>query len=87
MTSPAIKFRDGCLQVTVWRNKTTEGKTYYSANLTRSYRHGDDEWRETESLGGDDLLPAAELLKEAYVWIRNQKRADSKARKEQAAVA
>jgi hypothetical protein len=82
MTSPATKFRDGTLQVTVWRNTTTEGKTYYSVNPTRSYRQGDDEWRETDSLGQDDLLPMAELLKEAYAWIKHQKRADSKARKE-----
>lgn len=51
-------------------------------NPTRSYRNGDDEWRETDSLGQDDLLPMAELLREAYEWIRNQKRADAKARKE-----
>lgn len=80
--SPAIKFRDGTLQVTVWRNTTTEGKTYYSVNPTRSYKQGDDEWRETDSLGQDDLLAMAELLREAYAWIKAQKRADSKARKE-----
>jgi hypothetical protein len=81
MTSPAMKFRDGTLQVTVWRN-TGDNGTYYTVNPSRSYKKGDDEWRETDSLGQDDLLAMAELLREAYVWIRNQKRADSKARKE-----
>jgi hypothetical protein len=81
MTSPAIKFRDGTLQVTVWRNTGDRG-TYYTVNPTRSYKNGDDAWKETDSLGQDDLLAMAELLREAYAWIRNQKRADSKARKE-----
>lgn len=79
---PAIKFRDGQLQVTVWRNTSTDGKTYYTANPTRSYRQGDDTWRETDSLNGDDLLAMAELLREAYRWIREQRKADAKGRKE-----
>jgi hypothetical protein len=78
MSQPAIKFRDGCLQVVVWRNTSTEGKTFYSVTPTRSYRQGDDTWRETESFNAEDILPMAELLREAYVWIRNQKRADAK---------
>jgi hypothetical protein len=82
MSQPAIKFRDGTLQVTVWRNTSTGGQTYYTANPTRSYRQGDDTWRETDSLTADDLLAMAELLREAYAWIRMQKRADAKARKE-----
>jgi hypothetical protein len=87
MTSPAIKFRDGTLQVTVWRNTSTEGQTYYTANPSRSYKKGDDEWRETDSLGQDDLLPMAELLREAYRWIREQKKADAKGRKQAEAAA
>lgn len=78
MSTPVIKFRDGCLQVCVWRNTSTEGKTFYSATPQRSYRNGDDTWRETDSLNADDLLPMAELLREAYAWIKLQKRADAK---------
>lgn len=82
MSTPAIKFRDGALQVVVWRNTSTEGKTYYSATPQRSYRQGDDTWRETDSLNEIDLLAMAELLREAYAWIKMQKRADTKAAKE-----
>lgn len=82
MSSPAIKFRDGCLQVVVWRNTSTEGKTYYSVTPQRSYRTGDDTWKETDSLNGDDALPMAALLTEAHAWIRNQKRADAKGLRE-----
>lgn len=80
--SPAIKFRDSTLQVTVWRNNTTEGKTYYSVTPSRSYRAGDDAWKETDQLNADDLLAMAELLREAYAWIKTQRKADAKGRKE-----
>jgi len=84
MSTPAIKFRDGTLQVVIWRNTSTSGQTYYSATPQRSYKQGDDTWKETDSLNADDLLPMAELLREAYNWIRMQKRADAKGRKEAA---
>lgn len=82
MSQPATKFRDGCLQVVVWRNTSTSGQTYYSVNPMRSYKQGDDTWKETDSLSADDLLAMAELLREAYVWIKMQKRADAKGRRE-----
>lgn len=82
MTQPALKLRDGTLSVTIWRNTSTEGKTYYTANPQRSYRQGDDTWKETDSLNADDLLAMSELLREAYAWIRTQKRADAKGRRE-----
>lgn len=83
MTSaPAHKLRDGCLSVCIWRNTSTDGRTYYSATPQRSYKNGDDTWRETDSLNSDDLLAMAELLREAHVWIRNQKRADAAGRRQ-----
>jgi hypothetical protein len=81
MSTPAHKIRDGVLQVTIWKN-TGERGAYYTVNPTRSYKASDDAWKETDSLGQDDLLPMAELFREAYAWIKAQKRADAKARKE-----
>ncbi len=82
MSTPAHKFRDGCLQVVVWRNTSTSGQTYYTSNMSRSYKQGDDMWKETDSFNEEDLLPLGELMREAKAWIRNQKRADKKARNE-----
>lgn len=82
MSQPAHKLRDGCLAVVIWRNTSTSGQTYYTFNPTRSYKAGDDTWKETDNLNGDDLLAMAELLREAYAWVKNQKRADAKAAKE-----
>lgn len=35
-------------------------------------------WKATDSLNADDRLAMAELLREAYSWIKMQKRADAK---------
>ena len=55
--------------------------TWYSVNPSRSYKKGDETWKETDSLGFDDLLTMAELLRQAFTWIARQMQADSKARK------
>jgi hypothetical protein len=75
-SSSAHKFRDGCLQVCIRRNQGDRG-TYYTAMPIRSYEKGDDTWKETDSLTGDDLLAMAQLLREAYAWIKIQKKADA----------
>ncbi len=81
-TAPVHKLRDGCLQVCIWRNISTDGKSFYSLTPQRSYKSGDDTWRETDNLNADDALPMAELLREAYAWIKMQKQADAKAAKD-----
>ena len=80
MSKPAHKIRIGVLQVTIWRN-TGEKGNWYSVIPTRGYKQGDDTWKETDSLGFDDLLAMAKLLDEAHTWIVKQMQADSKARK------
>ena len=81
MSKPAHKIRTGALQVTIWRN-TGEKGPWYSVNPARSYKQGDDTWRETDSLGFDDLLTMAKLLDQAHTWITHQQQADAKARKQ-----
>jgi hypothetical protein len=85
MSQPAHKFRDGVLQVTIWRNPGEKGN-WYSVIPSRSYKKGDD-WKETESLGFDDLLAMSKLLSQAHTWIVDAKRADANARKESARAA
>jgi len=80
MSTPAHKIRVGNLSVTIWRN-TSEKGVWYSAKPNRSYKKDDDAWKDTDSLGYDDLLTMAELLRQAFAWIARQVQADSKARK------
>jgi hypothetical protein len=86
MSKPAHKIRIGALQATIWRNHGEKG-AWYSVTPARSYKQGDETWRETDSLGFDDLLTMAKLLDQAHTWITQQQQADAKARKtsEQAA--
>ena len=81
MSQPAHKIRIGVLQVTIWRNSGDKGN-WYSVIPSRGYKQGDDAWKETDSLNADDCLAMAELIRDAYAWIKLQRRADAKARKE-----
>lgn len=82
---PAHKIRSGALQVTIWRNHSDKGN-WYSVIPTRGYRQG-DAWKETDSLGFDDLLTMAKLFDLAHTWIMHQHLADAKGRKESAQAA
>jgi hypothetical protein len=86
MSKPAHKIRIGVLQATIWRN-TGDNGPWYSVVPSRSYKQGDETWKETDSLGADDLLPMAKLLDQAHTWIVSQQQADAKARKESAQAA
>jgi hypothetical protein len=81
MSQPAHKLRNGVLQVTIWRNHSEKGN-WYSVIPSRSYKQGDDIWKETDSLSREDLLPMAKLLDMADTWIMHQQQADAKARRE-----
>jgi hypothetical protein len=83
MSKPAHKIRCGVLAVVIWRNSGEKG-TYYTVNPTRSYKSGDETWKETDSLNFDDLLTMAKLFDLAHTWIMHQKQADASARKQSA---
>jgi hypothetical protein len=80
MSQPAHKIRCGVLQVVIWRNSGDKG-TYYTVNPTRSYKSGDETWKETDSLNFDDLLTMAKLFDLAHTWIMHQRQSDAKANK------
>lgn len=65
--TPAHKFRNRALSVTIWKNDSDKGP-WYSVTPSRSYKQG-DQWQESDNFGEDDLLPLAKLLDEAYGWI------------------
>jgi len=81
MSKPAHKIRNGVLQVTIWRNSGEKG-SWYSVTSSRSYKQGEETWKETDGLNSDDLLPMAKLLDLAHTWVMHQQQADAKSRKE-----
>jgi hypothetical protein len=85
MSQPAHKIRIGTLQVTIWRNLGENGN-WYSVVPSRGYRQ-EEIWKETDSLGFDDLLTMAKLFDLAHTWVMHQQAADAKSRKESAQAA
>lgn len=73
---PAFEIRDGALKAVGWANSSEKG-TFYSVDLIRSYKDGDN-WKETRSLSGSDVLKGANLLNRAYNRMADL-RAESKA--------
>lgn len=62
---PAATIRDGAMKATIWKNEGEKGD-FYSVDLTRSYKQG-DEWKETtKGFSGLDLFKATNLLTLAY---------------------
>lgn len=57
---PAYSKRIGAVRVAVWRN-STEGRTFFNVNVTRTYRDGET-FKESNSLNG---LADVACLKEA----------------------
>ncbi len=68
--APAQTIRKHSLKASIWRNETRNG-LLYNVTLIRTYRDG-DEFKDTSSLGFDDLANAAKLLLDAESWITHQ---------------
>jgi hypothetical protein len=78
-TKPSHKIRSGALSVTIWKQTNDKGD-WYSVSPSRTYKQ-DDEWRDADSFGYDDLLTLAKLLDLAHTWILEQQQAGRESRK------
>jgi len=67
-TKPAQTYRLGTLKATIWKNEASEGKPFYSTDITRSYQK-EGEWYETTSFGAADLPVVAKLAELATNFI------------------
>lgn len=68
---PAKKLRIGYLTATIWENQANGDSKFYSVELTRTYKDGDD-YRTTNALNHGDILNAVKLLERAEHWISQQ---------------
>ena len=62
---PADTLRDGSLKATIWRNDGEKG-AYHTVNLARTYTDNDGNLRDTQSFRAQDMLPIAELSRQAH---------------------
>src|ERR1700692_3139598 len=71
-TKPVMTFRLRGVSVSIFANKakSDEGRemTFHKVRTQRSYKDGDD-WKQTESLGRDDLPVAILLQQRAWEFI------------------
>ena len=70
---PAHEVRIGRIRGVCWRNDGKDG-VWYSVQVSRSFKDNSDppQWKQSTSLGRDDLLVAAEILRLCWLWIAHQ---------------
>ena len=59
----------GRVKATVWINYAKDGRPFYATSVARIYRNSDGEYAQASSFDRGDLLPLAEALRQAYLWI------------------
>lgn len=63
---PIDKIRFGRVSVTIWENTSSDGKTYHSIGVERTYTDTEGKPQSTSSFGKGDLLTLAEALRVAH---------------------
>ena len=80
MNRPACTIRYGAVRAAIWRNVVDNGnasRPMYSVTFSRSYKDGENNWKNGTSFGLDDLLILAKVADEAHSWIARQKPMDT----------
>lgn len=73
---PIARLKDRTLQIAIWRNYSEDAKVFYSTSkIKRTYKDNEN-YQETDTLSGTQLLQAARLLELAYTRIRELEQAD-----------
>lgn len=78
---PVHTIRYGTVRAAIWRNVVDLGaasREMYNVTFSRSYRDGDNQWKDSASFGADDLLVLAKAADEAHTWVSRQRSADGK---------
>jgi hypothetical protein len=77
---PACTIRYGAVRAAIWRNIADNGnasRPMFGVTFSRSYKDGQNNWKETSRFGLDDLLLLAKAADEAHTWIAKQRHADA----------
>jgi hypothetical protein len=67
---PVHRLKSGSITVAVWENAPGKGPRY-TVTTSRSYKK-DDEWKDSNSYSGDELMTLCKLLDMAHTWIVGQ---------------
>lgn len=76
---PVKEFQIGVVSLTIWKNKSESGRSYYRTNFHKIYRlsesdreKDDSGWRDTGSFAPEDLPVIRELCRLATEWLQGQ---------------
>jgi len=69
---PAATFRQGGMEVNVWKNLTQNGEMY-NTTIRNSYKDDKGEWKETDNFSPADLAVLAQLSGQAFREIVEMK--------------
>lgn len=72
--APVDTLRDGRLKATIWENKNTDGDTYHTVTLAKTYEDRNGNLQDSHSLSSGEALRGAELLREAHGVVRGIQR-------------
>ena len=72
---PIDTLRDGSLKATIWSNFGEKG-TFYTVNLTRTYKDDGGNYHDSDSFSGSELLRIAHLATRAYERVSDLRQAD-----------
>ena len=73
--TPEKRFSAGLVKATVWKNVSSTGDEFRTVSLSKSYRK-DGEWKNTNSLGIDDIDKAIQVLGEARDFLKGSEESE-----------
>ena len=65
---PIHEVRLGRIKAAIWENEAEAG-IRYNVSITRLYKNGDDEWKDSTSFGRDDLPLVEKVCHMTHLWI------------------
>jgi len=69
-TQPAHKVKIGLITATIWKNES-----FYSVDISRSFKNNEGSWQSTTSFGHNDLLNLSKCVERAEIWVARQSNA------------
>ena len=74
---PIHEIRLGRIKAAIWENEGENG-VRYNVTITRLYKNGNDEWKDSGSFGRDDLPVLSRLIEQAWSFVLDQEEASRK---------
>jgi hypothetical protein len=72
---PVHNVRYGTIKAAIWRNVVDNGnasRPMYNVTISRSYKDVEDNWKDSQSFGYDDLLVVSKAMNDCHSWIAAQ---------------